>query len=141
MKPRHHRPDRDVEDLRRVLVAEIADVDEYDHVTKVVRYGGKRRDDVVLREPLDDAFLVARTAVGLREPVVQEIVVRLETLHRRRALRAAPAVDVQVRQDAQQPGTQIRAGLVRAPAAKGPRVRLLDEVFGLFARAGEMARD
>ena len=32
-------------------------------------------------------------------------------------------------------------GLVRAPASERARVRLLDEIVGVLARAGEMARD
>ena len=58
MKPRHHRPDRHVEDLRGVVVAEVADVDEDDRVPEVVRNRGERSDGVVLREPFDDALLV-----------------------------------------------------------------------------------
>ena len=54
MEAGHDGADRDVEDLRRVLVGEVADVDEHDHVAEVVRHGRERRDDVVLRQPLDD---------------------------------------------------------------------------------------
>ena len=39
MKAGHDRADRDVEDLRRIGVGEVADVDEDDHVAKVVRDG------------------------------------------------------------------------------------------------------
>ena len=44
----HHGADRDVEDLRRVRVAEVADVDQHEHVTKVVRHLRERIDDRVL---------------------------------------------------------------------------------------------
>jgi hypothetical protein len=50
MEARHHRPDRDTQDLRRVLIAEVTDVDQHDHVAEVVRDLGERRDDVVLRQ-------------------------------------------------------------------------------------------
>ena len=48
MKAGHDGADRDVEDLRRIGVGEVADVDEHDHVAKVVRDGRQRADDVVL---------------------------------------------------------------------------------------------
>src|SRR5205814_1541790 len=88
--------DRDVEDVRRVLVAEVADVDENDHVAEVVRDRCERRDDVVLRQPFHDALLVGRGAVGLGELVVEVVVVRLERRGLRRTLPAtatiAPAI-------------------------------------------------
>ncbi len=80
-------------------------------------------------------------SVRLGELVVEVVVVRLERLHLRRALLAAPAVDVEVRQDPQEPRAEVRARRVRAPAAERPRVRLLDEVVRLLARAREMPRD
>ena len=86
MQTRHHGADRDVEDLRRVGVAEVADVDEHDHVAEVVRHLGERGDDVVLREPLDDPLLVrARRRRRLRELVVEEVVALLQRLRRRGA--------------------------------------------------------
>ena len=47
-----------VEDLRRVGVAEVADVHEHDHVPEVVRDGRRAPHDVVLGEPLVDPLLV-----------------------------------------------------------------------------------
>ncbi len=140
MQPGHHGADRDAENLCSILVAEVADVDEHDHVAEVVRHLGQRGDDVVLREPFDDTILVGR-AVGLRELVVQVVVVRFERLQLRRTLIAPSAIDVEVRQDPQQPRAQIRTRRVRAPASKCARVRLLDEIVRLFPRVREMPRD
>ena len=47
MQTGHDRPDRDVEDLRRVGVGEVADVDVHDHVAEVVGHGGERADVVL----------------------------------------------------------------------------------------------
>ena len=99
----------------------------------------ERVDDGVLREPLDDALLVG-AAGGLLEPVVEEVVAFLHRLHVRRALLPAPAVDVEVRQDAHEPGAEVRARGVGAPAAKGPRIGLLDEILGLLAASDTRRR-
>ena len=48
MKAGHDGAYRDVENLCRIGVGEVADVDEDDHVAKVVRHGRQRADDVVL---------------------------------------------------------------------------------------------
>jgi hypothetical protein len=75
----HDGPDRDVEDLRRVGVAEVADVDEHDDVAEVVRERRKGRHDRVLGEPLDDAVLVEHLlAARLGDPVGEVVVVLLE---------------------------------------------------------------
>ena len=58
----HDGADRDVEDLRRLLVGEVADVDEHDDVAEVVRHVRRGRRRSVLREPLDDALLVVGAA-------------------------------------------------------------------------------
>ena len=78
MKARHDGADRDVEDLRGLRVAELADVDEDEHVAEVVRHRRERLGDVVLREPLENALLVA--LVGRVEAVVEEVVAFLERL-------------------------------------------------------------
>src|SRR5215210_5325964 len=65
----------------------------------------------------------------------------LERLHVGGALLTAAAVDVQVREDPQQPRAQVRPRLERTPAAERPRIRLLHQVLGLVARADEMAGD
>ena len=81
-------------------------------------------------------------SVRLRELVVEEIVVRLERpASAACAASRRPAVDVEVREDAQQPRAEIRPGLVRAPASERARVRLLDELVGVLARVREVARD
>src|SRR5439155_12135619 len=108
-------------------------------VAKVVRHLRERAHDVVLRQPLDDTIFVARPAARSLELVVEEVVAFLERLRVRRALLLAAAVDVQVRQDPQQPGAQVRAGCERAPAAKRARIRLLHQILGLLAGADEMA--
>ena len=101
----------------------------------------ERADDVVLRQSLDDALLVGvAVARRLLEAVVEEVVTFLERLLVRRALLAPAAVDVQVGEDAQQPGAQVRARRERAPAAERARVRLLDEVLRLLARRDEPPR-
>ena len=112
MQAGHDGADRDVEDLRRVRVGEVADVDEHEHVAEVVRHLGERLDDVVLREPLDDALLVGRLALRLLE-LVREVVVALPRAAASSGVRwiAAAAVDVQVGEDPQQPGAQVRAGV------------------------------
>src|SRR5919205_522526 len=105
-----------------ILIAEVADVDQYEYVAEIVRNGRERAHDVVLRETLDDALLVGDAAVGLRQLVVEEVVVRLERLHLRRALVAPAAIDVEIREDPEQPGAEIRAGVERTPAAEGAGV-------------------
>ena len=79
--------------------------------------------------------------VSTLEAVVEEVVAFLDRLRRGRALLAAAAVDVEVREDAHEPRAQIRARRIGAPAAEGPRVGLLDEVLGLLARRDEPSRD
>src|SRR6266545_3763499 len=112
----HHGADRDVEDLGSVRVAELADVDEHQHVAEVVRHVRERVDDRTLRKLLDRRRL-------------------------RRALLAPAAVDIEVREDAEQPGAQVRAGSERAPAPKCPRIRLLHQVLGLLAGADQVPRN
>ena len=73
MKAGHDRPDRNVEDLSRVLVREVADVDEDDDVPEVVRHLGKGLHDLVLGKALDDPRLVVGSRVRF-EPVVEEVV-------------------------------------------------------------------
>ena len=94
------------------------------------------------RQPLEHALLV-RVLVGhLRlELVVEEVVAGLAVERRRlrRALLAAAAVDVQVREDPEQPGAQVRARRVLPPGAERALVGLLDEVLGLLAGADEPA--
>src|SRR6185503_8539547 len=135
MKARHDGADRDVQDLRRLRVAEVRDVDEDEHVSKVVRHARERLSDVVLGEPLEDALLVGLARRRL-EPVVENVVAFLERLLVRRALRATAAVDVQVREDPQQPRAKVRPGRVRLPAPERPRVGFLHQVLGLFLGAG-----
>ena len=72
MKAGHDGADRNVEDLSRVRVTELAYVDEDDDVPEVVRDRGQRLRDVVLREPLDDALLLGLAARRLvRQSVVE----------------------------------------------------------------------
>ena len=74
MQPAHHGADRDVEDLGRVCVAELADVDEYEHVAEVVRHVASASTI----EPCD-SFSITRSsserlAVALLELVVEVVV-------------------------------------------------------------------
>ena len=95
MQSGHDGADWDVEDARCVGVGEVTDVDQDDHVAEIVRHGGERRDDVVLGEPLDDPLLVeVAVARVLLQPVVEVLGPFFERLLVRRALLAAPAVDV-----------------------------------------------
>ena len=89
---------------------------------------------MVLRESLEHALLIG-LAGDVLDPVVEEVVALLQWLLVGRPLCAAPAVDVQIREDAQQPGAQVRPGRVRLPAAERPRVGLLHQVLGLFLGA------
>src|SRR5206468_11594038 len=57
------------------------------------------------------------------------------------ALLPAATIDVEVREDPEQPRAQVRAGLERAPTAEGACVRLLHQVLGLLAGTDEMASD
>ena len=81
------------------------------------------------------------SSVGRLEPVVEEVVAFLERLLIRCPLRAAAAVDVQVREDAQQPGAKIGPGSERLPAPKRPGVRLLHQVLGFFLAARDPTCD
>src|SRR2546426_3118826 len=72
MQAGHHGPDRNVEDLGGIGVAEVADVDEHEHVAEVVRDLRQRSDGIVLGEPPVDTFLVR--LAGLLELVVEEVV-------------------------------------------------------------------
>ena len=143
MQTRHDGADRDVEDLGRLGVGEAADVDEHDDVAEVVRHLGERLDDAVLREPREHALLLLGLRVAARrgQAVVEEVVALLHRLGLRPALPRARPVDVQVREDAEQPGAQVRAGLVRAPAPERPRVGLLHQILGLLTRPDQPPGD
>ena len=81
VQPRHHRADRDVEDLRGLRVAELADVDEDDRVAVLVGQLGERVHDAILRQTLDDALLVEHLlARDLRKPVGEVVVAFLQRL-------------------------------------------------------------
>ena len=110
-RPRHHRADRDVEDLRGVLVAEVADVDEHDRIAEVVRHGAERRHDVILRQAFDDAPLPRRNSVGTRRACRRGSSRSPRAPGSGARAAAAAAVDVQVREDAEQPRAQVRARL------------------------------
>ena len=139
MQAGHHGPDRNVEDLRRIGIAEVADVDEHQHVAEVVRHLRERRDGVVLGKPAVDPLLV-RLARFL-ELVVEEVVALFQRLHVGRALDATAAVDVQVGEDAEQPGAQVGPRLVGAPGTKCARIGLLHQVFRLFPGGHESPGD
>src|SRR5829696_4790931 len=131
MEAGHHRADRNVQDLRRVLVAEVPDVHENDHVTEIVWDGGECPYDRVLGKALHDLVHVLRGAV-LLEPVVEVVVAFLDRLRVRGALLAATPIDVQIREDPEEPGPQVRPGPEGAPAPEGARVGVLNEILGLL---------
>src|SRR5215210_1870522 len=141
VQPRHDCSDRDVEDLRGLGVAEVADVHEHDHVAEVVRDRCERVHDRVLGEPLVDALLVRDLAAGVLELLEEVVVARLEGLHVGRALELAAAVDVDVREDAEEPGAEVRSGRELLPASERAGVGLLDEVLGLLPRVDHVPRD
>ena len=85
------------------------------------------------RQALDDPLLVEVAVAGRRlEPVVEEVVALLQRLRLRRALRAAAAIDVEVGQDAEQPGAEVRAGREAPPAPESACIGLLHQVLGLL---------
>jgi hypothetical protein len=59
----------------------------------------------------------------------------------RRALLAATAVDVEVREDAEQPRAKVGSRGERPPAPECARIRLLHQVLGFLARAHEVSGD
>ena len=61
----------------------------------------------------------------------------VDRLHVGRALLTPSTVDVQIREDPEQPRAEVGARAVRAPAAKRTGVRLLHEILGLLTRADE----
>src|SRR3954447_3475872 len=138
----HDGSDRDVQDLRGVRIAELADVHEDEDIAEVVRHMCERVDDRSLRELLDHALLVERPALRFLDLVVEVVVGMLVYRRRlRRALLSATAVDVQVREDAKQPGAEVRPGSERPPAAERARIGFLHQVLGFLARADEVPRD
>ena len=117
MQAGHDRPHRDVEDLRGIGVAEVADVDQHDHVAEVVRHVGERLHDgpaTAARRPAPRRSACRRPPRGGRRGSSRP--------PRAAACRAhaapAPAVDVEVREDAQQPRAQVGPRVERAPVRK-----------------------
>src|SRR5262245_32666972 len=134
MEPGHHGAHRDVENLGGVGVAEVADVDEHDDVAEVVGDVGEGVHDRVLREALDDAVLVEELlAPGFDHLVGEVVVVLLERSLVGPALETAPAVDVEVREDPEEPRPEIRARGIGLPAPKGPCICVLDKILCFLA--------
>lgn len=108
MEPRHHCSHGNIEDLGRIGVRELADIDEDDRVTEVMWHFGERLNHHVLRKSLDDALLVG-VLLGDRlfKLVVEEVVALFKRLRIGRALRLPSTIDVEVREDAQQPGPEM----------------------------------
>src|SRR5919201_2002359 len=82
-----------------------------------------------------------RYVQDLGRVVVEEVVAFLERLGVGRALDATAAVDVQVREDPQEPRAEVCPGLEGLPAPKCPRVCLLHQILGLLTRRDEPAGD
>src|SRR4029453_13288416 len=140
VQARHDRADRNVEDLRRIAVAEVGEIDEQDDVPEVVWKISERRDGVVLGEPLPDATPVGVPVTRLFQAVVEELVVLLQRLLVGSALDLAAAVDVQVGKNPEEPGAEVRPGLEGSPRAKGAGVGVLNEVLRLLTGAGQSPR-
>src|SRR6185295_9452011 len=75
MKARHDGADRNVENLGRVGVTEVPEVDQNDDIAKVVRERRECVHDASLREPLDHTLLVERLLALDRGELVREEVV------------------------------------------------------------------
>jgi hypothetical protein len=71
VQPGHDGPDRDIEDLRRIGIAEIADIDEDEHVAEIVRHLRERGHRIILGEPPVDPLLIC--FARLLELVVEEV--------------------------------------------------------------------
>ena len=68
MKARHDGADRNVEDLRGIRIAELADVDEDENVPEVVRHRSERLGDVIVLVDIGD-FSYADAAQILEIPI------------------------------------------------------------------------
>src|SRR5262249_46363141 len=133
---------RHVEDLCCISVRKVPDVDQYDDVPKLRWDLGERIHDGVLGQALDHVVRLERLLTGRGSDLVRGVVIRLfEWLGLRRSLDLAAAIDVEVREDAKQPRTEIRARGERLPTPKRPRIGLLHEILCLLTRADESPRN
>jgi hypothetical protein len=114
-------------DLGELLLREPLEVEENDGAG-VERQRPKRRLDVVRDDISQSVELVIPAQRLSSAALVGGLVV--EAIPRRVDLCATPTVDVQVAQDAEKPGAQVRARHVLRAASEGTRVRLLHEVLG-----------
>ena len=78
---------------------------------------------------------------GLDHLVREVVVALLDRLHVGRPLHLAAAVEVEVREDPEQPGAEVRARGVRLPAPERPTVGVLDKILSLLSGSDEPARD
>ena len=92
-------------------------------------------------ESFSTTLLLVERLLALRlGHLVGEVVVAfLDRLHIRCALDLATPVEVEVREDAQQPGAEIRARGVGAPAPECTTVGVLDKILSLFTGSDEPA--
>src|SRR5207249_1678976 len=98
--------------------------------------------DGILRQALDDTVLVEHVlAAGGGELVREVVVALLERLHVGRALDAPAPVDVEVREDAKEPGAHVRTRTEGAPAPKRPRIRHLHQIFCLLTGPDQPSRN
>src|SRR5450759_5989641 len=144
VQPRHDGADRNRQDLRRLLVAELAEIDQYEHVAEVVWQSRQGIDDAGLRESIQQSlFVVARVVTARRrvEAVVEGVVAFLQRAFGRSSLLPPASIAVDVGEDAKKPGAHVSARCVGAQTRKSPRVGLLHQLLRLFFRAGEMTSD
>src|SRR4249920_892240 len=142
VESRHDGSDGHVEDLCGISVRKVPDVDQHDDVAELRLDLRQGVHDRVLRQALDDLVRLERFLAGGRGHLVREVVVGLfELLRLRRALDLATPVDVQVREDAEEPRAQVRPRCERPPTPKCPCVRLLHQILCLLTRADESSRN
>ena len=126
----HHRPLRDAQRAGRLGVGEAGHVDGDDDVAKLVRES--RHGSVHLRR-------LERLLGPGRGPFVDELDAFRQRLRLRSPLPRAPHVQERVAEDAEQVAEVVLVAKEPRPR-KHARVRLLDEVLGILARAAERPR-
>ena len=130
MEPRHHRPDRDVEDLGDLLVRETLDIGEQHGHPELLGQRLERLLDLVVGEAVEQLVLGAaaerRRLEPAQPPVEVQVLDVLEVMLVGTALLGPVRVDEGVGEDPVEPGLEVRALLEAPEAPVGPEVRLLD---------------
>ncbi len=144
VEPTHHGADRDLEDLGDLLVGEALDVGEEHGHPELLRQVLERLLHLRVGEPLEQLVLCASTGQsGLEaaEPAVHvQILDVVEIALPRTALLGAIRVDERVREDAEEPGLEVRSLFEAIERAIGLEVGLLHEILGVGRVAGHAQR-